>query len=112
MPMVMRAGLLARDRRKLARRIDLHIGVDHQNRGIDRGHADGGKILQRIVRQVAAERGIDGDRADGREEQRVAVGIGFRDIFRRYRAVGARLVSRCDGTSPSVRCIAVGDRRR
>jgi hypothetical protein len=55
------------------------------------------EVLDRIVGEVAAKRRIDRDRAYCREEQRVAVGIGLRDVLGRDRAVRARPVLDDDG---------------
>ena len=92
MPMVMAPGFLRARSANSRGGIRFHVGIDHQHRRIDRGLADGGEIFQRIVGEIVAERRIDGDGADGREEQRVAVGLRLRDILRRDRAAGARLV--------------------
>ena len=59
----------------------------------------GAKSLQRIVRQIAAQRGIDRDRSDRREEERVAVGLRLGHVLGRDRAVGARPVLDDDALS-------------
>ena len=57
------------------------------------------------------EGGIDGDRADSGEEQRVTVGIGLRHILRGDRAIGARLVLHRDRLAERVMHL-VGDQPR
>jgi len=68
-------GLGARD--QAGDRLDAGIGAHEQHvRGIDE-LADRHEILERIIGQIAVERGIDRDRGRG-EQERVAVGRGAR----------------------------------
>jgi len=97
------ARLFAGEFGQFARGGGLHVGVHYQHRRVDRGFAYGCEILERIVGQVAAERRIDGDGADGREEQRVAVGIGLRHVLRGDGAVRARLVFNGNGFAEQAR---------
>ncbi len=89
------ARLCARD--EFGRRIDAERRRDHEHGRHPRHQADRHVILERIVGQILAEAGIDRDRADGGEEQRVAVGLRLGHGLRGDRAVGARLVLDDDG---------------
>ena len=73
------AGLAFGERYELLHGFDAKLRIDHHDVRIGGGHRDRREILQRIVRQLFIDGGVDRDRSGLAEQQRVAVGLGFVD---------------------------------
>ena len=79
------------ERDELLHRADTERWLDRKDVGRGGELGDGGKILERVVRQLVIEAGIDSVGAR-RQQQRVAVRVGKRDGLHADVAAGAALV--------------------
>ncbi len=78
---IQRVRLALRQRDELGHSLDAERGVDHEDVGIGRGHADRHQVFLRIVGEFRVDARVDRDRAGLTEQQGIAVRIGaFHDL--------------------------------
>jgi len=86
------AGLLPRERDELAQILRRDAFVHDEYRRHLGEERDRPEVLVRVVRQLLEHVGIHGERADMADDERIAVGVGPRDLFHGDVAAAAGLV--------------------
>ena len=79
-------------RDQLRDRLRRHRRMHQHDSALGGDQADRRKILARVIADIGIERRIDRKRAGAADHQRVAVGLGLRDLARRDGAAGAAAV--------------------